>query len=134
MTYQFDLVNGASGDAVVQLDVAGNDAKLGTLVPSGRVQLGPHETHRVTLAVHVPGDAAEGQELDVLVFAHAQDDPSKMAIARTKTVVTKGANATDDETSVLIAARDSENKSPGFEVVLLGAAVAGVALVSRRRR
>ena len=96
--------------------------------------LAAHETHRVTLAVHIPGDAPEGQSLEVLAFAHAQDDPSKMAIARTKTVVSKGANATDDETGVLIAARDAENKSPGFEVVAFVGAAAVVALVARRRR
>lgn len=134
MTYQFDLVNGGNAPATVQLDIAGNDAKFGSIVPSGRVDLAPRESHRVTLAVHIPGDAPEGQDLEVLVFAHARDDPSKMSIARTKTIVSKGANATDDETSVLLAARDAEQKTPGFEVGVLGAAAAGAAILLRSRR
>lgn len=134
MTYQFELVNGASAETIVKLDIAGNEAKLGSLVPNGRVTLAPQESRRLTLAVHIPSEAAEGQDLDVLVFAHAQDDPSKMSIARTKTSVSKGANATDDETSILLAARDAEKDAPGFELVALAAAVAGVALLARRKR
>ena len=135
MTYQFTLVNGAPAETVVELDVAGNEAKYGTLVPQGRTTLGPHESRRVTLAVHIPGDAAVGKDLEVLVFAHAQDDPSKMAIARTKTTVTTGANATDDETSVLLAAREAEHKSPGpGAALLLVGAAAAVAMLGRRKR
>jgi hypothetical protein len=118
----------------VQLDVAGNDAKLGTLVPQGRVTLGPRETHRVTLAVHIPGDAPTGKDLEVIVFAHAQDDPGKMAIARTRTTVSTGANATDDESGVLVAAREAEHKSPGVGLLGVVVGVAALALAIRTRR
>jgi hypothetical protein len=132
MTYAFTLKNGAAHETRVDLDLAGNDANLATLVPSGSVKLDAGETRKVTLAVHIPGDAPEGQEIEALVFAHARDDPSVMAIARTKTTVTLGSGAGDDETDILVQARDAQKDTPAPGLALLaGAAV--VALALRRR-
>lgn len=133
MTYAFELVNGAGRELRVSVDIAGNDARLGTLVPSGAVTLAPGETRRVTLAVRVPAEAAEGQQLEVLVFAYAQDDPGQMAIARTKTLVTLGSAALDDETEILVAAREAERDTPALPLVGALAAVL-VAIAARRRR
>lgn len=134
MTYAFDLVNGGSTPMEVKLDVAGNDAKAGTLVPRGTLSLPPHGTQRVTLGVSIPFESAEGQELEVLVFAHAQDDPSKMAIARTHTLVSKGASAGDDEAQVLQAAREKQNTTPGPGALIALAALGALAVGLRRKR
>ena len=131
MTYAFDLKN-AARDVHIDLDAAGTDAALGIIVPSSTFELPAGGTRRVTLAVQIPGDAATGEQLEVLVFAHAQEDPSLTAIVRTLTTVSTGANATDDETEVLLAARESEAESPGFGVPLVVAALAALALLRRR--
>lgn len=133
MTYAFDLSNGGSAPMTVQLDVAGNDASAGSLVPQGTVTVPAHGTQRVTLGVTIPDDAGEGQALEVLVFAHAQDDPSKTAIARTHTLVSKGASAGDDETQLLQAARAKQDKTPGIGTLGVTALVLALA-VGRRRR
>lgn len=134
VAYEFTLVNGASVPTRIDIDLAGNDARLGTLVPSGSVELIPGESRTLTLGVRVPGDAAEGDELEVLVFAHAQDDPSQMAIARTKTTVTLGDGAVDDETETLIAARERQRDAPGPGALLLLAAAAVAVGLTRRAR
>ena len=132
MTYAFDLKN-AGRDVTIDLDAAGTDAALGVLVPSSTFELAAGATKRVTLAVQIPGDAATGEQLEVLVFAHAQEDPSMSAIVRTLTTVSTGANAADDETEVLLAARESEADAPGFGAIAAVLALAGLALVARRR-
>jgi hypothetical protein len=133
MTYAFDLTNGESVPMEVQLDVAGNDAEAGALVPHGTVTVPAHGTQRVTLGVAIPFEAAEGQVLEVLLFAHAQDDPSKMAIARTNTLVSKGASASDDEAQLLQAAREQQNKTPGIGMVGMTALILAIAAGRRRR-
>lgn len=136
MTYIFDITNGANKEMRVDLDLAGNDARTGTVLPAGFVRLAAHETQRVTLGVRVPGDASEGKQIEVLLFAHATDDPSVMAIARTITTVTLGQDAADDETDVLVAAREAQNNTPTPGLVgLVGAiALAAIALPALRRR
>lgn len=133
MTYAFDLRNNGP-DARLNLDVAGTDAIAGVVVPAGSVQLGSGESRRVTLAVQIPGDATSGTQLEVLLFAYAQDDPSRSVIVRTLTTVSTGANATDDETGILLAARDAENDTPGLALPGIVLAVLAVALVLGRRR
>lgn len=132
MTYAFDLKN-TGRDVTIDLDVAGGDARLGVTVPGGSFDLPAGESKRVTLAVQIPGDAATGEELEVLLFAHAQEDPSLTAIVRTLTRVSTGANATDDESDLLLAARDAEADTPGFAAPLALVALAGLALALRRR-
>lgn len=136
MTYAFTLVNHDDEAMVVDLDAAGTDAILGTIVPEDAIELGAKESRKVTLAVTIPTDKNEGEELEVLLFAHAQEDPSKSAIARTKTLVVKtgSAEATADETSVLLAAQQEASQDTpmgGAVVAVLGLAV--VALLVRRR-
>ena len=132
MTYAFDLKN-PGRDVTIDLDVAGNDARLGVVVPGHSFTLASGDTKRVTLAVQIPGGATTGEELEVLLFAHAQEDPSLTAIVRTLTRVSTGANATDDESGLLLAARDAEADTPGFAAGLAVAALAGMALALRRR-
>jgi len=134
LAYLFDLTNDGSAPMDVKLEVAGADAKLGELVPSGTVTLQPHEPLRLTLGVHVPSNAADGQQLEVLVFAHAKSDPSKMAIERTKTIVGKGSGAADDESEVLAQAQSAHKKTPGAGTVAVLAVGALAAVAARRRR
>src|SRR5581483_558587 len=128
LTYTFDLQNTGFTDDTFVLETAGTDAKRGNLVPNGEVTLAAKETKQVTLGVSIPPDFKDGQSLEVLVFAHAKSDPSKMALARTKTTVATTGNASSDETKVFLAAKNDAKKSPGPDaIMLLGAA--GVALV-----
>lgn len=133
MTYAFDLKNGGGRDLTIDLDPAGNDARLGLLVPADEFSLPAGATKRVTLAVQIPGDATTGEELEVLVFAHAQEDPSLTALVRTLTTVSTGANATNDESGLLLAAQEAEEDTPGFGVALAIVALAGLALLVRRK-
>ena len=137
LTYAFTLKNAGAAPVVVDLDLAGTDAAAGALVPDGPVELGAGQSRKVTLAVTIPPQAQAGQEMEVLLFAHAQDDPGKSAIARTKTTVTLGGEATADETDLLVAARAEENKdTPGLALpaTLLAALGAALLLAARRRR
>lgn len=132
MTYIFDIKNNGE-DVTIDLDVAGNDATLGLVIPAQAFELARGATKRVTLAVQIPGDATTGAQFDVLVFAHAQEDPSKTALVRTLTSVSTGANATDDETGILFAARDAEAQTPGFVGPLAIVALGAIAVLRRRR-
>jgi hypothetical protein len=133
MTYGFTLRNGGSTPVVLDVDLAGSGVDLGTVVPAGPVSLEPGESRKVTLAVGIPSEAKEGEEIEVLLFAHAQDDPSKTAIARTKTTVTLSGEAAADETDVLLAAQSADNDTPGLGAFGTLAAL-GVALLAFRRR
>ena len=133
MTYAFTVKNAGAQPTVLDLDLAGSGVDLGTVVPQGPIELGPKESRRVTLAVSIPAEAAEGQEIEVLLFAHAQDDPSKTAIARTKTTVTLRGEAAADETDVLLAAQSADNDTPGLGAAGVLAALGAAILVMRRR-
>lgn len=136
MTYAFTLKNRGNAPATFEVDLAGTDAAAGTLVPDEAITLEPQESRRLTLAVQIPPEAKEGEELEVLVFAHAVDDPGKRAIARTKTTVTLTGDANADETNVLVAARaESEKDTPGLGALgVVGAALLGLALRRAGRR
>lgn len=132
LTYAFDVRNQGTPDRFV-LDLAGSDVARGTLVPAGEVALATGETREVTLAVEIPVGANPGEEIEVLLFVHARDDPSKMAIARTKTRVTDLADeAMADESAQLLAAQARENQTPGFALALVVTA-ALVAIAWKRR-
>ena len=136
LTYLFSLTNRGDEREVIDIDLAGTDAALATIVPGGSVTLDARETRKLTLAVTIPVDRNEGEELEVLVFAHAQEDPSKSAIARTKTIVAKqgASDVAGDETGVLLAAQEAEaNETPAPSPFLAMGAVAIAALVLRRR-
>jgi hypothetical protein len=133
VTYLFDLTNGGSTEDSFDMDLAGSDARRAQVVPGGAITLGPRESKRVTVAVSVPSDAAAGEELEVLLFAHGVDDPSKTAIARTKTRVSLGDDAVADESAVLTAAREAENETPAPGLALVAAGLVGAALAARRR-
>lgn len=136
MTYAFTLTNRGSADEVIDIDLAGTDAALGTLVPAGSIRLAAKESRALTLAVAIPTDRNEGEELEVLIFAHAQEDPSKSAIARTKTTVAKpgSADATADERELLTAAQDRESSDTPAPGALLAMGVLVVAAFMMRRR
>ena len=136
VTYAFDLTNPLGRDLDMEVDVAGGHADTATIVPDGVVKVPSKGSVRVTLAVQVPFKAEEEQELEVLVFAHAVEDPSLMAIARTKTIVTRGSDAAPDETEVLIKAQQeaADNDSPGLGTLAALGAVGAAALVYGRRR
>ena len=134
VTYAFTLKNGGAAEDRFEIDLAGSDSRHGEVVPRGVLALAAGESRRVTVAVSIPPNAAAGEELEVLLFAHGVDDPSKTAIARTKTKVSLGSDAVDDESSVLIAARQAENGTPGPGLALLALAAALAALVASRRR
>lgn len=138
MTYVFMLTNRGTEKQVIDLDLAGTDAAFGTLVPGYSIELGAQETKKLTLAVNIPVGKNEGEELEVLIFAHAKEDPSKSAIARTKTIIAKmgSGNAADDESGVLLAAQQAEtNKTPGLgSIGALAAIGVGVVALRQRRR
>ena len=136
VTYTFDLTNPLGRDLDMEVDVAGTHADTATVVPEGIVTVPSKGSVRVTLAVQVPFKAEEEQELEVLVFSHAIEDPSLMAIARTKTVVTRGSDAAPDETDVLIKAQQdaADNDSPGLGTLAALGAVGAAALAYGRRR
>ncbi|HUR70051.1 MAG TPA: hypothetical protein VM370_12470 [Candidatus Thermoplasmatota archaeon] len=137
MTYAFTLVNHGASEETIDLDLAGTDALLGTLVPNGAVTLGSKETRELTLAVNIPTGKNDGEELEVLIFAHAQEDPSKSAIARTKTVIGKPGSGelAADETGVLLAAQEREEKdSPGPGALVALAGIGAALLLARRKK
>lgn len=135
MTYTFTLRNtGFTADTFV-VEAAGNDAKLGSIIPGDEIDLAPKETKQVTLGVRVPGELKDGQSVEVILFAHAKSDPSKMALQRTKTTVATTGNATKDESRVFLNAQNDAKKSPGFEgAFVVGAAAVAVGLLAMRRR
>ena len=136
MTYRFTLTNRGHTQEIIKVDLAGTDAALGTLVPAGAIRLGAKESREITVAVAIPFESNDGEELEVLVFAHAQSDPSKSAIARTKTLVAKSgaADVHPDESGILTAAQRREaSETPAPGALLLGGALAGAALMLRRR-
>ena len=136
VTYEFSLTNPLADAIAMEIDVAGGNADRGTVVPDGLVEVPANGAVKVTLAVKVPPEAAEGEQIEVLVFAHARDDPSKMVIGRTKTIVTLGSGAVADETDKLIAAQQeaAENDTPAPSALLALATLGAVALLARRRR
>lgn len=136
MTYAFTLTNQGSTAEIIEIDLAGTDAPMGTIVPGGSIELGPKASRKLTLAVQIPTGKNNGEEIEVLIFAHSQEDPSKSAIARTKTIIGKaGSNElVSDETAVLAAAQQAEtNETPGPGVLLALAGVAVTAFFARRR-
>lgn len=129
LTYAFDVA-GAPGETIV-VDLAGSDADLARAVPGGEVALGEGPTE-VLVAVEIPASANPGEELEVLLFIHARDDPTQMAIARTMTrVAATGDEAAPDETAALLAAEERNEKTP-MPVGAALVALAGVALALRR--
>lgn len=133
MTYAFTIRNGGAPDVYV-VDLAGNSAQEAVVIPRGDIALASGETRNVTLAVEIPVDANAEQEFEVLLFVHARDDPTKMAIARTKTRATHAADeAQPDETHLLFDARARESNTPAPTAVWLALVAAIVALASRRR-
>lgn len=133
LTYAFSVRNGGPTDVFV-VDLAGNHAHAGIAVPAGELPLATGETREITLAVEVPIDSNEGEEIDVLLFVHGRDDPSKMAIARTKTRVTHDATqAHEDEARLLLEAQAREAPTPG-PALALTLAIILVATLARRRQ
>lgn len=133
-TYAFNVTNHAEQAIAIDVDLAGGDALLGALVPEEPFALAPGETRALTVAVEVPSEAAEGHEIEVLVFAHAVDDPSVSSIARTKTIVTMGSDAVADEREVFLNAQAAQNETPGAPVPLLLFALVAVAVAVQRSR
>jgi hypothetical protein len=134
VTYSFTVKNSGPADTFI-VDGAGNDAARARIVPNGGLNLAQGESKKITVGVEVPVDANDGTQLEVLLFVHAQNDPSKMAIARTKTTVTKQASeAAPDETNVLLAAQNAQKKTPGPGIALVGLAAVGAALLAARKR
>lgn len=132
MTYVFTLKNGASVPTSVDVDLAGVDADLASLAPPGPYELAPGETRRLTLAVALPTNATDGEQFEVLLFAHAVDDPGQSAIARTLTTATVAGEASADESAVFAAAQADEKDTPfPGTLALLGVLVL---LVLARRR
>lgn len=133
LTYTFTLKNtGFSADTFV-VETAGNDADRASLLPADEIELAPKESREITLGVQIPADMKDGQTLDVLVFAHAKSDPSKAAIARTKTTVATTGNATSDEAKLFLAKQGEAKDTPGFGLVGLVAAAGAAVLLARRR-
>lgn len=134
LTYTFRVRNGGPADLFV-FDVAGTNAQEGVLVPRGEVRMGANETRNVTLAVEIPIGANPDQEFEVLLFVHALDDPSKMAIARTKTRTTHSPeHAQPDEARLLLDARARETEVPGLGALALVATLAALAFTSSPTR
>ncbi|HEX2022692.1 MAG TPA: hypothetical protein VHH36_08255 [Candidatus Thermoplasmatota archaeon] len=133
IAYLFDLKNGAGEDVVFDVNVAGGDAALGQIVPAQGVVVPGGGTVRLTLGVTVPSDAEDGRQIEVLVFAHARDDPALSAIARTSTVVTSGADAAPDESDVLRQAQDAQRDAPGPALALVVLIAVGVAVARARK-
>lgn len=130
LAYAFD-VSGASGQSVV-VDLAGSDAHLARVAPSGALRLGDGATEMI-VGVEIPVDAKPGEEYEVLLFVHAQDDPTKMAIARTKTrVAAQGDDAAADERATLLEAESRHAKTPAPGALALLAVAAALALGRRR--
>lgn len=138
LTYLFTVTNTAPREMMIDLDVAGGDAEVGTLVPSDAITLGSKESRDVTLAVSIPANATGQQVFEVLLFAYARDDPTQVAIARTKTLAVTGevaaAQAMPDESGVLAAAQAREEKDTPAGGVIVALAAIGVALLASRRR
>lgn len=134
LAYAFTLENGGSEELAIDVDVAGTDAELGSLVPWGSVTLAAGESRKVTLAVGIPFEAAEGQVIEVIVFAHAEADPSIMALARTSTTVTLSEEATPDETDVVRQAQEEENRDTPAAGGLAALAVLALVAVAWNRR
>jgi hypothetical protein len=134
MTYVFALTNAGLTPDEVALELAGNDAKLGEIVPGGTIPLAPKETKRIVVGVTIPKDASDETSYDVLLYAHSKTDPSKSAVGRTKTTADHGAGAADDESALLQAAKaDAAKDTPALAVGALLAGAVGAALASRRR-
>lgn len=129
-TYAFDL-SGTPGATVV-VDLAGNDAHVGRAVPAGTLILGETATE-ILVGVELPADANPGQEFEVLLFVHARDDPTQVAIARTSTrVAAQGEDAAADETATLLEAEARTSATPGPGALALLAAL--LLAISWRRR
>ena len=134
-TYEFTLKNEADREVTVDVDVAGTHASAGALAPSGLLTLAPGESRSLTLGVRVPAESAADELIEVLVFAHAVDDPSLAALSRTVTRVGLGSDAGPDESGVFAAAQETENDTPAPGALLVLAVAGAAALaVSRRRR
>ena len=133
-TYGFTLKNDADREVTVEVDVAGTHAAAGALAPSGLLTLAPGESRSLTLGVRVPAESAADELIEVLVFAHAVDDPSLAALSRTVTRVGLGSDAGPDESGVFAAAQESENDTPAPGALLVLAALGAAALVASRRR
>ena len=130
ITYAFDLA-GAPGQ-VVTIDLAGSDATTARVVPAGTLTLGERPTE-ILVGVEVPTSANPGEQLEVLLFVHARDDPTQLAIARTMTrVAATGEDAAPDERAVLAAAQERARETPNGGAMLL-LAIAGAAATTRRR-
>ena len=133
LTYEMELVNNADKEITLDLDLAGTHADAGDLAPEGPLTLAPSEKRVLTLGVRVPADAVDGELVEVLVFAHAVDDPSLSAIARTITTVASGAAAEADESAVFASAKEQSNDTPSVGVALVLAVAGASALFARRR-
>lgn len=133
VAYAFSLKNTADKEDRFVVDVAGTDSAAGKAAPLREFVLKAGESTKVALAVTVPQESAEGDTLEVLLLARSVTDPSRSAIARTKTIVSLDTDAAD-EGELLEAAQNEARESPGAGALAALAAAGAVAVALRGRR
>lgn len=130
IVYTFTLTNRLGVEDEIDVGVAGTSASLATLAPTQTVKLDAKASRTMTLAVAVPPQAENDQRLEVLLVARSQSDPSNIAIARTYTIVQKGATTADERQKLEDALNESKD-TPALGAALV---LTSLALIAARRR
>jgi hypothetical protein len=111
------------------------------ILPGASYKLPPGEAAKFSILAKAPKDAKEGELLNILVNATSGKDPKAVAQLRFTAVVTSNVDIPDESSWFQIDA-DTEAKvaqppkggSPGFEAILVAAALVGALGFRRGRR
>lgn len=131
VTFGFVVTNLAAAQREYALEIAGTSAKVSESAPADSVRLDAGESRLVTLAIRVPADAQNDERLESILVIRSKSDPSDLTLARTTTMVNKGA-AAPDEQAKFEAAKNEGKDTPFVAPVFVIALAAMVALASRR--
>ncbi len=128
--FDVEVENARDQGATYKLSLSGARSEWASVVGSGRLKMTPEGTASIQVAVQVPGDARDGDLVDLVLSAEDQQDPTIRGLIRLFVEVDTEAEHDDDGAA---PAADVVKDAPGLSVATL-VVLAGALVALRRRR
>jgi hypothetical protein len=134
--YNLTLMNHGSTTLTVNLELTGTHLLWAEMLEpaKGQIKLAPGDLYPVKVAVKVPTEADKGDAADLVLSATSASDLNIRSLARLYTTVDTAKQYPDDAPTILQLEGVQKKKSPGFELPIVVAGLALLALARRRRQ
>jgi hypothetical protein len=128
--FQFSLLNKGEHADEVQLELYGENKDWARLVGDSRIALPAKGERSLELAVTVPDREVHGAYARLILVAQSLKDPAVVSTLQVRATVVQNEDIPDEAPT---AAQKENSRLPGFEAALLGLALLGAAVATRRR-